>query len=159
MQISGINLIEGFISEEQEGVLLDTLAKEPWKTGLNQIRYGTSVYSKKLRSESIPEHLLTYCRKIHASGLLDHDPKHVTVNHYDAGSSIAPHIDKPDCGGVITILSLASEATMVMALGADRFEIPLNRRSLIQLMGEARYNWTHEILPVRKPRYSIVFRD
>jgi alkylated DNA repair protein alkB family protein 8 len=161
--ISGLNLINDFITESQESELIVRLASE-WRVsvpsggGLRQVRYGTDVYAKKLASEVIPEYLLEYCRVIYSRGLLDHEPRHVTINTYKPGSYIGPHIDKPDCGEVITILSVASDATMIMSKDVS-VEISLGRRSLIQLSGESRYDWKHEILPVEHCRYSLVFRD
>lgn len=162
--IDGIGLHENFITDLQESVLMPQLAKEKKKSitsdgGLYQVRYGTSVYSKKLASELIPEYLIEYCDLLYEKGLLDHKPRHVTINTYEKGSVIGPHIDKPDCGDVITILSIASDATMVMSKGDIKENVILKRRSLIQLSGEARFDWKHEVLPVSSLRYSLVFRD
>jgi alkylated DNA repair dioxygenase AlkB len=162
--INGISLYEDFITDLQESALIPHLASEKKRSitsggGLYQVRYGTNVYSRKLASEVIPEYLVEYCELLHQRGFLDHTPKHITINTYEKGSVIGPHIDKPDCGDAVTILSVASDATMMMSRGELREEITLKRRSLIQLAGEARFDWEHEVLPVASLRYSLVFRD
>jgi alkylated DNA repair dioxygenase AlkB len=162
--VNGIRLLEDFITDSQESVLVAHLSREKDRSmtsgeGLYQVRYGTSVYSKKLASERIPDYLVEYCDLLHDKGLLDHKPRHVTINTYERGSVIGPHIDKPDCGIIITILSLASDAVMIMSKDDLREEVLLRRRSLIQLTGEARFVWKHEISPVTSLRYSLVFRD
>lgn len=161
--ISGISLTPEFISLDEEAYLVRELSRGAKGVtsgnGLYQLRYGTPVYSKKIISNVIPEYLGVYCDRLHMTGFLPHAPKHVTVNLYTIGSSIGPHIDKIDSGKVITILSISNEATMVMSRDQLREEVVLPRRSLIQLSGEARYDWNHEVLPVSGIRYSIVFRD
>jgi len=160
--IDGIHLKKEFITSDEEAYLISEVSRNKGITsggGLYQSRYGSSVYSKKLVSDTIPEHLKILCDRLWLTHQLPHSPKHVTVNTYTAGSVIKPHIDKISCGKVITILSLASDATMMLTKDDLREELLLPRRSLLQLTGDARYNWFHEILPVNQLRYSIVFRD
>jgi hypothetical protein len=41
----------------------------------------------------------------------------------------------------------------------DNIVQELYARSLVQMKDEIRNDWTHEILPVKNTRYSIVFRS
>lgn len=85
----------------------------------------------------------------------------VTINEYEPGHGIAPHVDADYFGPVIAILSLGGSAIMIFRLvtSSDKQEIP--PRSLATLTWDARSKWTHEIAPesVKETRYSIVFRE
>jgi alkylated DNA repair dioxygenase AlkB len=83
------------------------------------------------------------------------------MNQYLIKQAILAHIDLPEGGEVITVLSLLSPATMVFRYRQTErmFSVPLPPRSLVQMRDEIRYNWTHEILPVESTRYSLVFRN
>lgn len=89
------------------------------------------------------------------------------VNEYRPGQGIAPHIDcKPCFTDGIASLSLNSGTVMHFRRAyCDNVDILLPRRSLIILTGEARYNWTHSIVPrladngvARQRRVSLTFR-
>ena len=160
--VRGASITHDFISEEEEAYLVRRFKDLKGITsgnGLYQLRYGTPVYAQKLVSNVVPEYLQVFCDRLALKGMVARSPRHVTVNHYTVGSSIGPHIDKASCGKVITILSLLSETAMVLSRGEERVEVVLPRRSLIQLAGESRYDWMHEVPQVGSVRYSVVFRD
>ena len=70
--------------------------------------------------DPIPEYLLDLCNKLINRKVLDALPEDVTINTYYSGDSIPAHIDKPEAGPVITILSLLSEATLVLTYGSKK---------------------------------------
>lgn len=123
-------------------------------------RFGSSLpYSSYIQSKVIPDYLLEYASRLFHGGLLDKKPNSVSINEYDTGHTIEPHIDSPNSGPVITVLSLESPAVMKFTRpGHLALIVGLPPRSLIQIRGEIRTIWKHEILPVPGHRYSVVFR-
>jgi alkylated DNA repair dioxygenase AlkB len=162
----GLTLNLAFITPEEEAALIphvkaaapDKQRKVPVRNSIR--RYGSrEPYFDNLVSEVIPEYFFRLCRRLFEHKLVDALPDSVTVNEYYAGQTITPHIDHVDAGPVITILSLASPATMRFSLSGQNFDVELPARSLVQMRNQIRYNWQHEILPVPDLRYSLVFRD
>jgi alkylated DNA repair dioxygenase AlkB len=69
------------------------------------------------------------------------------------------HIDRVDAGPVITVLSLLSDAKLILTYGTKREVITLPSRSVIQLKGIYRTHWKHSIERLEHKRISIVFRQ
>lgn len=164
---SGLVLAPDFLSPQEEQALLAEFSQSPHRqhftTGQrNSIwRYGDDrAYKNHVISSVIPTNLQALGARLVAHGLLDAEPDHVTVNEYLKGQTISAHIDSPKAGPVITVASLGSPATMVFALPNTntRRSVVLPPRSVVQMRGDLRCVWTHEILPVAGTRYSIVFR-
>lgn len=80
---------------------------------------------------------------------------------YDPGAGIGWHRDRPIYGHIIGI-SLAAPATMRFRRRLSdrwrRMSVPLERRGIYHLAGEARHEWEHSIAPLDELRYSITFR-
>lgn len=148
------------LSIEEEIDLLDKLSNEQGiKTNSRMlIRYGNSVYGND-KLDPIPEYLLDLCNKLINRKVLDALPEDVTINTYYPGDSIPAHIDKIEAGPVITILSLLSEATLVLTYGSKKEKIVLPSRSVIQLKGIYRTHWKHSLEKLKQKRISIVFRQ
>ena len=148
------------LSIEEEIDLLDKLSNEQGiKTNSRVlIRYGNSVYGND-KLDPIPEYLLDLCNKLINRKVLDALPEDVTINTYYSGDSIPAHIDKIEAGPVITILSLLSEATLVLTYGSKKEKIVLPSRSVIQLKGIYITHWKHSIEKLKQKRISIVFRQ
>lgn len=148
------------LSIEEEIDLLDKLSNEQGvKTNSRiLIRYGNSVYGND-KLDPIPEYLLDLCNKLINRKVLDALPEDVTINTYYSGDSIPAHIDKIEAGPVITILSLLSEATLILTYGSKKEKILLPSRSVIQLKGIYRTHWKHGLEKLKQKRISIVFRQ
>jgi alkylated DNA repair dioxygenase AlkB len=150
------------ISIEEEIELLDKLLdaeKNSTKSNTRAlIRYGNSIYGHT-KSEPIPQYLLDLSNKLIDKKILDALPEDITINIYYPGDSIPAHIDKIDAGPVITILSLLSEAKLILTYGSKRETIILPSRSVIQLKGIYRTHWKHSILKLKQKRISVVFRQ
>lgn len=164
---AGLVLTLDFLSQQEEQALLAEFSQSPHRqhfaTGQrNSIwRYGDDrAYKNHVISATIPENLQVLISRLVERGLLDTAPDHVTVNEYLRGQTISAHIDSPKVGPVITVASLGVPATMVFALPNTntRRSVVLPPRSVVQMRGDLRYVWTHEILPVAGTRYSLVFR-
>jgi alkylated DNA repair dioxygenase AlkB len=122
------------------------------------IRYGNSIYGHNTL-EPIPQYLLDLSTKLIDKKILDALPEDITINIYYPGDRIAPHIDKPEAGPVITILSLLSETTLILTYGSKKEKIMLPPRSVIQLKGVYRTHWKHSLEKLKQKRISIVFRQ
>jgi len=148
------------LSIEEEKDLLDKLLNEQGirSTDRTLIRYGNSVYGHD-KLDPIPEYLLDLSNKLIDKKILDSIPEDITVNTYYPGDKIIPHIDKIDAGPVITILSLLSEAKLILTYGSKKENILLPSRSIIQLKGVYRTHWKHSIEKLKQKRISIVFRQ
>jgi alkylated DNA repair dioxygenase AlkB len=150
------------ISIEEELALLESLAKAEKDSKVsndrNLIRYGNSIYSNE-KLDPIPDYLLDLCYKLIDQKILDALPEDITVNTYYPGNKMVPHIDKIDAGPVITVLSLLSDAKLILTYGAKREIILLPSRSIIQLKGIYRTHWKHSIEKLKHKRISIVFRQ
>lgn len=164
---AGLTLALDFLSRDEEAALVAEFSQSPhWQhftTGQrNSIwRYGDDrAYKNHVISAAIPENLQVLARRLVTQGLLDAEPDNVTVNEYLQGQTISAHVDSPKAGPVITVASLGVPATMVFALPNTntRRSVVLPPRSVVQMRGDLRCVWTHEILPVPGTRYSIVFR-
>jgi alkylated DNA repair dioxygenase AlkB len=150
------------ISIEEELALLESLAKAEKDSKVSNdrtlVRYGNSIYSNE-QLEPIPDYLLDLCYKLIDQKILDALPEDITVNTYYPGNKMVPHIDKIDAGPVITVLSLLSDAKLILTYGAKRENILLPSRSIIQLKGIYRTHWKHSIEKLKHKRISIVFRQ
>lgn len=78
------------------------------------------------------------------------NPEQLTVNVYQPGQGIPPHVDthsaflEPICS-----LSLSSDVTMEFRqpTTGSHVSVALPRRSMLIISGESRYGWTHGITP------------
>ena len=159
----GLKIIENFITEEEEQLILSQIDKSPSKKNQksrNAIkRYGSSApYKGNIVSKNIPEFLEFLSDKIVESGHLEVKPDSVSINEYMVGQQIDYHIDSKDSGPIISILSLLSPATMMFKYKREEKSIIIQPRTLIQMSGDIRDKWQHAIAPVENTGYSIVFR-
>lgn len=150
------------ISIEEETELLNALVEAENKgTEINNriaIRYGNSIYGNT-ELEPIPKYLFDLCNKLIDKKILDVLPEDVSINIYYPGNKMVPHIDKVDAGPVITILSLLSNANLILTYGAKKKIVLLPSRSVVQLKDKYRTHWKHSIEKIKDKRISIVFRQ
>jgi alkylated DNA repair dioxygenase AlkB len=168
----GLSLVPDFITPEEEQALLAGIAqtaqhaKPVMGSAATKARYRNSIqrfgcnklYPGNHISKEIPEYFNPVIAKLVAGKFLRQPPDAITVNEYLTGQKIQPHIDSPEAGPVITVLSLLSDATMLFELGERQFTVELPVRCITQMRGIIRSDWLHSILPVQSRRYSIVFR-
>ena len=150
------------ISIEEELELLECLAKAEKDSKLSNdrslIRYGNSIYGNE-PLDPISGYLLDLSYKLIDQKILDALPEDITVNTYYPGNKMVAHIDNVAAGPVITILSLLSDAKLILTYGTKREVITLPSRSVIQLKGIYRTHWKHSIEKIEHKRISIVFRQ
>lgn len=123
------------------------------------VRFGSTKPFKDVRDSKIPEVFDRLCIKLAQGRYTETQPDSITINEYYPGQAIKAHIDPRECGPVITVLSLSTPATMVFTKEDEKpLTVELPPRSLVQMRDSIRYDWRHEIKPVRDLRYSMVFR-
>lgn len=158
----GLYLESNFISLEEETELLRHLTKEPPKKTKNRNsiqRFGSNLpYNSNMVSKDVPNYFDFLLDRLEEKELVSKRPDSVSVNQYQPGQAITPHIDSKSSGEVITILSLLGDATMIFAKGKQKEKLFFPKRCLVQLKNEIRTEWQHSIDPVSELRYSIVFR-
>ena len=173
--ISGLILLEDYISQEHHDWLIERIDAEVWDTSLKRRvqHYGYRYDYKARRVDPnqflgpLPSWLERIANQIYKDGLVSVIPDQVIVNEYEPGQGIAKHIDCEPCfGDKIFSLSLGSHATFEMTHDSnEKVSLLLEPRSLLMMYGESRYEWKHGI-PARKKdgnrlrerRISLTFR-
>uniref|UniRef100_A0A182Y9F9 Fe2OG dioxygenase domain-containing protein n=1 Tax=Anopheles stephensi TaxID=30069 RepID=A0A182Y9F9_ANOST len=193
---SGLILERDFIDEAMEKVLLEAVNCDDSKATDLQFKktlkhrkvkhfgyefvYGTNNVDKtKPLERKIPavcDELWKRLQNLHPE-LRWHVPDQLTVNHYDPGQGIPPHVDTHSAfDDPILSLSLGSDVVMEFKQPSSGKQVcvDLPARSLLIMGGESRYDWTHGITPrkmdtvpasnggltvrKRKLRVSLTFR-
>lgn len=156
-----VQLIDNFITEQEEQEILGLIKMTSVKRGEGRntiTRYGSILPYKAGVTPIIPTFLEKYAQRIHSQHLTTDVPDSIAINEYLPTQSIDWHIDSRTSGPIIVVLSLMSEAVMGLRYDKARRDIILPPRSLLLLSGEERTIWEHCIYPVKKRRYSIIFR-
>ncbi len=163
--VPGLVYLPDFISKDEERSLVDQLDQAEW---INPIKrrvqhYGWRYdYSKRMIDDSarigdLPEWAMDLARRLLEQRLVSTLPNQVIVNEYCKDQGISKHIDKTDdfAEHIATISLLETWEMIFRRSKKPKFSIPLERRSVAIMSGDARYKWTHEI-PTRKrePRHD-----
>ncbi|KAM6933137.1 tRNA (carboxymethyluridine(34)-5-O)-methyltransferase alkbh8 [Xenentodon cancila] len=161
----GLVLVEDFVSQDEEALLLsaidwsltndDATAQKSLKHrrvkhyGF-EFRYDNNNVDKdKPLAAGIPGECLCILERCVRNGHISVMPDQLTVNQYESGQGIPPHVDTHSAFED-TILSLSLGAKTVMEFRhPDGRVVPvvLPGRSLLVMKGESRYLWTHGITP------------
>ncbi|CAJ1065618.1 LOW QUALITY PROTEIN: alkylated DNA repair protein alkB homolog 8 [Xyrichtys novacula] len=161
----GLTLLEDFVSLEEEVLLLSAI---DWSSSNDDVtaqkalkhrrvkHYGfefrydnNNVDKDKPLPSGIPQECLPVLERCFRSGHINIMPDQLTVNQYECGQGIPPHVDTHSAFED-TILSLSLGAQTVMEFRhPDGLLLPvvLPARSLLLMKGESRYLWTHGITP------------
>jgi alkylated DNA repair dioxygenase AlkB len=165
--VGTLTLVEDFITEAEERTLVGHIIQNlPNGTTRKKVRtrnviqrWGVPIpYRNDFQSTVIPAHFQFLLDRLVAQNHVPLRPDSISMNQYLKHQSILAHIDLPEGGSVVTVLSLVTPATMIFRRNNRAFTVDLPPRSLVQMRDEIRYNWTHEISPVADTRYSLVFR-
>ena len=170
--IPGLVYLPNYLDEADEQSLVEAIDRGPWNTEWQRRRqpYGSS-YGKGGSAPPIPEWGLRLAERLFDDGITPVPFDQMLVNEYQPGQGISLHRDYAPFGRTVVSLSLLSPCVMDFRRAADnaRERLLLERRSLIALSDEARYEWEHGIaarkkdvwhgLPVeRGRRLSVTFR-
>jgi DNA oxidative demethylase len=169
----GLRYIPGFLEEAAQRRLIaeiEAIPEERWE----RVRFRGNValrrklsfgwnYDPSEREVSEAPPMPAFLRELRdrcleAVGLPPEPFAQASVQRYPPGAGIGAHKDAPMFGPEVVGVSLGSEARLVFKRGDDKHVQPLAPGSLILLSGPARAAWTHEMPPVKAPRYSIYFR-
>ncbi len=160
--VPGLVYLPDFISESEESLLVDQLDRAGWSDPMKRRvqQYGWRYdYKKRMidgsaRIGDLPEWAKDLARRLFDRELVSLLPDQVIVNEYRGEQGISKHIDKTDdFAEHIATISLLQTWEMIFRQEKNKHEIPLERRSVAIMSGDARYKWTHEI-PARKTEPS-----
>ncbi|XP_017007976.3 tRNA (carboxymethyluridine(34)-5-O)-methyltransferase ALKBH8 [Drosophila takahashii] len=161
---NGLLVISDFVSEDEESTLLKAIGEDGRRsesTGTLKHRnvkhfgfeflYGSNnVDPSKPLEQSIPSACdILWSRLPNSASTWDWStPDQLTVNEYEPGHGIPPHVDTHSAFlDPILSLSLQSDVVMDFRRGEEQVQVRLPRRSLLIMSNEARYDWTHGIRP------------
>jgi len=181
VDIPGIDVIENFVTEEEEKQLLDTIDNQSWSRLANrrvqhygyEFLYGLNTINKDNKIGELPEWVqpvnerLTTTDEFKNSGTMDQ----LTINEYYPGGGIPPHVDTHSpFEETIASLSLGSGIVISFkAMDGEEKHLYLPPRSMLLMSGEGRYAWQHKIatrkvdkidgrMLARTRRLSLTFR-
>ncbi|XP_050327686.1 alkylated DNA repair protein alkB homolog 8 [Bactrocera neohumeralis] len=162
----GLVLLPDFLTESEENMLLKAInIEDVEQSDLKHRRvkhfgyqfiYGeNNVDPTKPLNDKIPNECDMLWPRLKAEttklGLPTWDwdmPDQLTVNIYEPGQGIPPHVDTHSAFlDPIFSLSLLGDVVMDFRRGSDRQPLKLLRRSMLVMSGTSRYDWTHGITP------------
>lgn len=184
---AGLEYQPDFLSTSDEELLLAQVDSSEWLTDLSRrvmhfgykYDYTSRGIDDTARIGPLPEWLAGLSRDVRESvsrevkRLLDPQQpfEQAIVNEYLPGQGIAAHIDRHCFGPVVATVSLGSAVNMDFRCDSTGVEYvqTVMPRSLVVLVGEARFSWRHGIAKrrgdtlngmrvKRRRRVSITFR-
>jgi alkylated DNA repair protein (DNA oxidative demethylase) len=174
-RIPGLQLVPGVITREDETLLLEFIASLEGAWGVIRMRgqvakrrmicYGRNyvTLSRKLTpAPPIPPPLLGVRERCaqHAGVALS-AVEQVIIADYPVGAGIGWHADAPVFGEPVFTISLLGPAVMQFRRGNSgraTHAVTLPPRSLLVMRAASRWEWQHQVPPVRRHRYSITLR-
>lgn len=178
--IDGLEYYPRFITREEEIKLVETIDSKEWLSDLKRkvqhygykYDYRARRIDKSFRIGTLPTWSKFVIDRIIKNGIIDNGPDQLIINNYEVGQGISPHVDCEPCfSDTIVSLSLFSDVVIDFKhlKSTKKESILLQRRSLLVMSGEARYNYEHGIAPrindvfnnkkrQRERRISLTFR-
>lgn len=147
--IPGLAYYPDYIDEPEELALVAAIDALPWDVSWDRRRqpYGASYGKSSEESRSIPDWGRQLADRLQDKNLVDRPLDQMLVNEYLPGQGIAMHRDYDPFDRTVMSLSLLSACVMDFrhVTSGRREQLLLERRSLIVLSDEARYEWEHGI--------------
>ncbi|XP_036598644.1 alkylated DNA repair protein alkB homolog 8 isoform X1 [Trichosurus vulpecula] len=161
----GLMIVEEIVSPEDEKMLLESIDWTDSSVGQNaqkslkhrkvkhygyEFRYDNNNVDKdKPLPGGLPDICNSILEKCLKEGHIKYLPDQLTVNQYEPGQGIPPHIDTHSAfENEIISLSLGAEIVMDFKHpDGCTVSVMLPQRSLLVMTGESRYLWTHGITP------------
>lgn len=114
-----------------------------------EFRYDTNnVDPDQPLSDDLPSASTPLLQRLYSAGYIAELPDQLTVNRYEPGHGIPPHVDTHSAFGE-ALVSVSCSAQIVMDFrapqGSRKVSVLLPRRSALILVGAARYEWSHGI--------------
>lgn len=170
--IEGFSYVLGFLTAEEQRTLLEqvqglaytheVVRGQPLKRGRVEFGIGYATVGRKAKpAPPMPPFL----EALIAQGL-PHCPPGTTYNscllwRYPAGAGIGWHMDAPLFGDCIMAVSLGAEARLQFRPKGSTvvsYELRPASGSLWIMRGPARWDFQHQIVPVKAERFSLTFR-
>ncbi|KAG8452956.1 hypothetical protein GDO86_004674 [Hymenochirus boettgeri] len=158
----GLMVFEDFVSPEQEITMIENIAWDSELSSQKSLKHRrVKHYGYEFRYDNnnvdkdapLPGGLPDFCNEVLEKclqqELIKHRPDQLTINQYEPGQGIPPHVDTHSAFED-EILSVSLGAEIVMDFRhPDGSVVPVMvpRRSLLIMGGESRYLWTHGITP------------
>uniref|UniRef100_A0A8C2X4M6 AlkB homolog 8, tRNA methyltransferase n=1 Tax=Cyclopterus lumpus TaxID=8103 RepID=A0A8C2X4M6_CYCLU len=161
----GLVLVEDFVSLEEEALLLAAI---DWSSPNDDVTAQKALKHRRVKhygfefrydnnnvdkdqplAAGIPQDCLPVLERCVTNKHIDILPDQLTVNQYESGQGIPPHVDTHSAFED-TILSLSLGAKTVMEFrhpDGRLVAVVLPGRSLLVMKEESRYLWTHGITP------------
>lgn len=170
--IPGLRYIANYLTGEEEAALSASIDREPWNIEWQRRRqsYGGS-YGNSGEAPPIPDWGQRLAAKLFAEGITPVPFDHMLINEYEPGQGIAMHRDYSPFGRTVVSISLLSPCVMDFRQPDTEHteRLLLERRSMLVMSDEARYEWQHGIAArksdvwngIRIPRgrrLSVTFR-
>ncbi|ATZ80383.1 putative DNA repair dioxygenase [Bodo saltans virus] len=179
--IDGLFYCDNFIDDKMEQKIIHLVNQEKWSSELSRRvqHYGYKYDYKRRTTDPHKDYIgelpvwtdyiihKMFC-SFHKTCI--HLPfetfDQLIVNEYKKGQGIGKHTDCISCfSNGIAIISLNNDSIITFEKNGIRHDIHVKRKSLVLMTDDARYNWTHAIIPMNnnnftndKPRISITFR-
>jgi len=157
--IPGLAYVEGFVTPAYEMELVASIDRGHWDTTWERRRqlYGQS-YGRREQVQPLPAWGRELAEKIARAAGLAQPFEQMLVNEYLPGQGIAFHRDYEPFDHTVASLSLLAPCVMEFRSVQDiRHESALlERRSLLILSDESRYEWEHGIARRKKDRWDGV---
>lgn len=180
-KVNGLNYYPNFLSLEEEQEVLNEVDSQEWLGDLKRkvqhygfkYDYRARKIDESFRIGPLPSWSEAIIKMMRGLGVIDFQPDQLIVNNYEPGEGIAMHVDCEPCfTDTIVSLSLGSDVVMNFKelKSSKKYEILLQRRSLLVISGESRYDYEHgiserksdvynETKRVRRRRVSLTFRQ
>jgi len=164
--VPGLFIQENIITPEVETEIINWLDTKPWSNALSRRtqHYGY-IYDYKQTNlepgEKFDGWIITLSQFLLNNKIMEKCDQ-VIINEYNRGQGIAKHIDglrgnRPNIfGPVIVSISLNEDTNFIFrnTKSRDVTNVYVPKRSILVMMGDSRYTWTHEI-----PKLSTVNRN
>ena len=179
--VPGLRYLKTFLNVEHQRDLLMQIDNNPWLTDLSRRvqHYGYKYDYKARRVDhsmkigALPPFGKEIAKKLVNQGLMQTEADQLIINEYQPGQGIAAHIDCEPCfGDEIVTVSLGAVYEMTLESQGQKVAIPLPLGSCLVFTGDARWKWTHAIVPrksdpnprggkriPRQRRVSLTFRN
>lgn len=156
--IPGLEVLENFVTEEEEEKMLKEIEKNQWATLAHrrvqhygyEFIYGKNTIDKTKYIGELPDFSEGVLNRINDVSRKFNDGKifdQMTINEYQPGAGIPPHVDTHETfEECFVALSLGSGIVMTLKNEeGEQRHVFMPARSLIVFKGEARHAWYHMI--------------
>jgi alkylated DNA repair dioxygenase AlkB len=138
--------------------VIAAIDQEAWDTTWKRRRqpYGAAYGKQDGNRRAIREWARLLVDRLYEEGISDRPFDQMLVNEYFPGQGISLHRDYDPFDRTVASLSLLSDCVMDFRHSASgrRESLLLERRSLLVLSDEARYEWEHGITPRKSDRWN-----